>query len=332
MEIFGNILLLILGFAALILGANFFVNGATEIARRLKVPTIIIGLTIVAIGTSLPELAVSVVSAIKGSGDIAVGNVVGSNLANMLLILGIVAAIKSVPINRQTQKFDLPFLMIIHVLFLFFCLDKFVDGSDKNIISRVEGVVFLALTIYYMIVQIRSVKKEKTIEDVELSQIEQEEKPKKELKVWQIVLYLILGLAGIVGGGELVSNSAKFLAIKAGMSDALAGVTIVALGTSLPELVTSIVAAKKGEVDLAIGNVIGSNIMNVLLILGAVATISQINITMTMLIDIIILSSTTILFAIVCYTKKKVHRFEGWLLIVMYFAYMAYAIVRNYAA
>ena len=339
MDIFLNIVYLIVGFALLIFGADFFVNGATAIAKKMKVPVIIIGLTIVAIGTSLPELAVSVTSAIQGNGDISVGNVVGSNLANMLLILGAVAAIRVVPIDRKTQKFDLPFLIILHVLLLCFCLDQYIDGFSSTLITRVEGIVFIALMVYYIIVQIRSTKQnpnepldKNALKNNSLNQKEELiEKEEKTLKVWQIVLFLVGGLAGIVGGGELVSSSAKFLALKAGMSDALVGVTIVALGTSLPELVTSMVAAKKGQVELAIGNVIGSNIMNVVLILGTVATISQINISSLVFIDLIILCVSTIIFAIACYTKKRVRRIEGLFLILLYVAYISYTIIRNYA-
>lgn len=334
MDIFLNILFLIIGFAALIFGANYFVDGATDVAKRLKIPTIIIGLTIVAIGTSLPELAVSITSAIGGSSQVSVGNVVGSNLANMLLILGVVAAIKSVPIDRKTQRFDLPFLIIIHFLLLIFIMDKLLGDSETNFISRSEGIVFLLLVVYYIITQIRSIKQPgEKLSPNELNTKPQEEPEKdtKRLKIWQLIIYIVGGLAGIVLGGECVSRTSQFLAIKAGMSEALVGVTIVALGTSLPELITSIISAKKGETELAVGNVIGSNIMNVLLISGSVATISQIPISREIFIDIIILFVATITFAICCYTKKKVRRFEGVILICLYFAYMAYAIIRNYA-
>ena len=328
MKIFLNILFLIIGFASLIVGANYFVNGASAVAKKLKVPSIIIGLTIVAIGTSLPELAVSVTSAISGSADLSVGNVVGSNLSNMLLILGVVAIMSNIPIQKNTKRFDLPFMIGVTALLLLVGADSVLGLNTINVIKWWEALILFVLFIAYMVIQIMFAKKQQNFAEEQVVETETQEKP---LKVWQIVLFLIGGLAAVVFGGECVSRTSKFLAMAAGMSEALVGVTIVALGTSLPELVTSVVAARKGETDLAVGNVVGSNIMNIVLILGTSGLITSINISMTMLVDTLILFVASVIFMFVCLSGNKINRLEGVMLVVMYFAYMTMAIVRNYA-
>lgn len=338
MQIFLNIVYLIGGLALLIVGANYFVSGASALAKKMKVPTIIIGLTIVAIGTSLPELVVGVITAIQGNSDISIGNVVGSNMANMLLIVGVVTCMKPINVKRTTRKFDLPFLGLATILLLLFGSDKYLDSASANVLSRVESVVFLLLLFYYLYRQIKSVKKPNELEfrdpsitEEVLPAKQEEEETVKDLKGWQIALFMILGLGGVVGGGELVSISSKFLALKMGMSDALVGLTVVALGTSLPELVTSIVAVKKGEHELALGNVLGSNIMNIVLILGMVGAITPVSISTDMLVDLLIMACCTIAFIIMCYTKKQISRIEGVILLTIYVGYLAFAIARNYA-
>ncbi|MBR1890585.1 MAG: calcium/sodium antiporter [Clostridia bacterium] len=338
MQIFLNIVYLIGGLALLIVGANYFVSGASALAKKMKVPTIIIGLTIVAIGTSLPELVVGVITAIQGNSDISIGNVVGSNMANMLLIVGVVACMKPINVKRTTRKFDLPFLGLVSILLLLFGSDKYLDSTSANVLSRVESVVFLLLLFYYLYRQIKAVKKPNELEfrdpsitEEVLPAKQEEEETVKDLKGWQIALFMILGLGGVVGGGELVSISSKFLALKMGMSDALVGLTVVALGTSLPELVTSIVAVKKGEHELALGNVLGSNIMNIVLILGMVGAITPVSISTDMLVDLLIMACCTIAFIIMCYTKKQISRIEGVILLTIYAGYLAFAIARNYA-
>lgn len=249
MEIFLNILFLIIGMALLIKGADFFVSGASSIAKKLKVPSIIVGLTIVAFGTSLPELAISITSAIKGSVDLAVGNVVGSNIANICLILGLSAIFNKIVLQEDTRKFDLPFLILVTGLLLLFSCDVFLEGVTQSVVSRTESIVLLGLLVFYTITQIKHAKAknqfcesaepvvEKTDfdndkkENAETGEEKPVEKKEKELKVWQIVVYLIIGLAAVVFGGECVSSTAKFLALKAGMSEALVGLTIVAVGT-----------------------------------------------------------------------------------------------------
>ena len=332
MKIFLNILFLIIGFVSLIFGANYFVEGATAVAKKLKVPTIIIGLTVVAIGTSLPELAVSVTSAINGSADLSVGNVVGSNLSNMLLILGIVAIITPVTIQKGSKHFDLPFMMISTGLLLFFAADNQLFNKP-SLIARWEAIILFVFFIAYMVIQILMARNKNEYKDVKVKTSPDEPRPqsRKRMKTWKVILFLVGGLAGVVFGGECVSRTSKFLAMAAGMSEALVGVTIVALGTSLPELVTSVVAAKKGQTDLAVGNVVGSNIMNIVLIIGLAGIIAPIGISGIMVTDMLILAVTSIVFSIICYTENRINRMEGIMLVILYFGYMAFAIVRNYA-
>lgn len=396
METFLNILFLIIGLALLIKGADFFVSGASAIAKKFKVPAMLIGLTIVALGTSLPELSVSVASAIKGSTDMSVGNIVGSNMMNMLLILGIVAIIHPVPITKSNKKIDFPFLIVLTMLLLVFSADVILNGDAQNMISRTESIVYLAMLVFYITILVinanlskklpfakedelnfsgemtsqtekETISKDEdkgenkletnlisTLDNDENSQknlqtsenqnqnfIKQKEKSnikfKKEknkdkiLKGWQIALCLIFGLAAVVFGAECVSTTAQFLAIKIGMSEALVGLTIVSVGTSLPELATSIAASRRGDNQMALGNILGSNVINIALVLGLVGVISPVAITSAILIDMLILTIFTIIFSVICMTsKKEIRRWVGILLLIMYIAYITFAIVRNY--
>lgn len=335
MTIFLNILFLIVGMALLIKGADFFVSGASAVAERLKVPSLFIGLTIVALGTSLPELSVSITSAINGSIDMSVGNVVGSNLFNMLVVMGLISLFSPVPMSVSSKKIDFPFLLVVTAFLLLFGLDSFLNGAPSNAISRTESILFLLILVLYLYILIsnanrkrkRQLKQEKYLKTAEELNAEQN---KKQMKIWQIILCLVLGLAAVVFGGECVSTTAQYLALKMGMSEALVGLTIVAVGTSLPELVTSVVAAKKGENDLALGNVVGSNIMNISLILGSVSLIGQAPVSSVILTDIAILLGITIVFVILCSRKNDINRKEGIFLLSLYIAYIAFAIVRNY--
>ena len=351
MPIFLNILFLIIGMALLIKGADFFVSGASDVARRLKVPAMFVGLTIVSIGTSLPELSVSITSAISGSIDMAVGNIVGSNLFNMLLILGLVALFNPVKMESSTKKIDLPFLVAVTGILMLFGFDVFLNGETENMLSRTESIIFIVLLILYLYILIfnanrkrkRQIKQEKYIAEMQKHEVDDfivfgkditNEQPTQEtekpLKIWQIILYLIFGLAAVVFGGECVSSTAQYLALAMGMSEALVGLTIVALGTSLPELVTSVMAAKKGENELSLGNVIGSNIMNISLILGSVGVIAQAPISMTIVTDMVILFIATIMFAFMCVKFKELGKIQGAILVGMYLSYLTFAIVRNY--
>lgn len=334
MAIFLNILFLVVGMILLIKGADFFVSGASAIAKKCKVPSLFIGLTIVALGTSLPELSVSITSAISNSIDMSVGNIVGSNLFNMLLIIGVVALFSPLKMSSSSKKIDLPFLVAITGALLLFSLDQILNGTLSNVLSRTESILFLILLVLYLYILISNAKRDRKQIEQEQNLLqnsnESENKEIKELKVWQIILYVTLGLAAVVFGGECVSSTAQFLAIKMGMSEALVGLTIVALGTSLPELATSVVAVKKGENDLALGNVIGSNIVNISLILGSVGVIAQAPISSIIVTDIAILFVATIIFTVMCARKSNVSKKEGSVLLLMYLAYLAFAIIRNY--
>lgn len=330
MTIFLNILFLVLGLAFLIKGADFFVQGASSIAKKLKVPSMIIGLTIVAVGTSMPELVVSVSSAIKGSADMSIGNIIGSNIFNMLICLGVVALFSPVLIKKSTKKIHFPFLIAVTGMLLLFGCDAILDGMDKNILSRTESLLLLVVMVLYLFVTISNARKDRKIFTGEGDSKEEKDEI-KILKTWQTVLYLLLGLGAVVFGGECVVSTAQYLAIQMGMSEALVGLTIVAMGTSLPELVTSITAAKQGENEIALGDVIGSNIMNIVLIFGMSGTITQLGISSDMLVDMLILFVFTIIFIAMCLTRNSLRKKEGIVLICMYIMYTTFIIVRNYA-
>ena len=307
-----QVILLLVGFVFLIKGSDFFVDGASSIASILKVPTIIIGLTIVAFGTSAPEAAVSITSSLTGSNAMAVSNVIGSNLFNMLMVIGIAALLSNLLMEKSVLEKDLPFLVGITILWAIFI----VIGWD---ITNIEGIILLIIMVSYIVFLIRDTKKSGGASDVE--------KPKYTMPM--SIIFILIGLAGIVIGGDLVVDSASAIAIAFGMSETLVGLTIVAIGTSLPELVTSITALKKGENQLVIGNVIGSNIFNILFVLGASSAISAIPLDSSMLIDVVFMIFVTVLCFIFGKTQEKYDKKEGIILIALFIAYMAFAILRN---
>ena len=335
MTILLNVCVLLLGLFFLIKGADLFVTGASSVAKKLKVTTMVIGLTVVAVGTSLPELAVSISSAIKGSTDLSVANVVGSNMFNMLVCLGVVAIISPLAIKQATKKIDFPVLIAVTLMIFIFSLDMFLDGAISNMISRTDSILLLIVLILYLWITVKNAKKDSRniFENQEnvLDLPTTEKNEIKDLKVWQIVVYILLGLAGVVAGGEMVSSSAQYLALAMGMSQTLVGLTIVALGTSLPELATSIVSAKRGVNDLALGNIIGSNIINITLIIGFVGLITQVPVSTDIIVDLGILIVFTFIFIGMSLTKGKLQKKEGIILLTMYALYMTFAIVRNYA-
>ena len=328
-----QIAILALQLGVIIFAARF----CGDLAKKLKVPSIFIGLTIVALGTSLPELSVSIVCAFSGSIDMSVGNIVGSNLFNMLFVTGFVAMFSPIPMASTTKKIDFPFLNAITGVLLLFSLDKVLNGSNQNILSRTDSIMLIILVILYLCILIFNAnrnRKRKIRQDAFLRKTQDPEyivpEQEKELKVWQIIVYFIVGLAAIVFGGECVSSTAQFLAIKMGMSEALVGLTIVAFGTSLPELVTSVVASKKGDNELALGNVVGSSILNIGFILGSVGTIGQAPVSSLILTDLIILVVSTAIFTFFSSRKSDINKKEGTLFMCMYISYLAFAIIRNY--
>ncbi len=324
MQLLGNFALLVAGFVLLIKGADFFVDGSAALARRFRVPGVVIGLTIVAMGTSAPELAVSTSAAIAGSNEIALSNVIGSNIFNLLMVLGICAMICPLPIDKVIMKRDFPISIGITVLILLWtgipCLTSgalsAAMADNVSEVSRILGILLLLLFILYIWWLIRSARKNPMEED-----------DTAPIPLWKCALMILGGVAGIVAGGQFVVNSAKEIARTFGMSETLIGLTIVAVGTSLPELVTSIVASRKGENGLAVGNVVGSNIFNLLLILGVSSSIHPIAVNLASVIDLLILtgvSCLTFLFA----RKNKIGRGEGAVMVAIYVADVIFAILR----
>ena len=307
-----QVVILIVGFVLLIKGSDFFVDGSSNVASLLKIPTIIVGLTIVAFGTSAPEAAVSITSSITGSNALAVSNVIGSNLFNMLLIIGLCAMLKELKMDKPTLETDLPFLVVATII----CSVLMLIGFK---FSRIDGIIALAILIIYIYFIIRGIKKGK--DDQSVSEV--------KMGLPRSVLYILGGLAGIVIGANFVVDSASNIAMAFGMSETLVGLTIVAMGTSLPELATSITAIRKNEEGLVIGNVLGSNLFNLLFVLGLSSAISPITINHGMYVDILLLVGVTILFYIFGKTQDKFDRKEGIILLILFIAYMAFAVMRN---
>ncbi|MBR1392527.1 MAG: calcium/sodium antiporter [Ruminococcus sp.] len=307
-------LILIAGFILLIKGADFFVDGSSGLAKRLKVPTMVIGLTVVAMGTSLPETAVSVSASIAGKNDLSISNAVGSNLFNLMIVCGVCAIIAPMTIKRSTLKKEFPFSLIAAAALLCFG----VVGSQVN---RLEGAVLLILFVLFLVYTVVAAKRSRKSDLTE-------EVDSKIMEMWKCWFYIVLGGAAIAFGGRFVVNSSSEIARSFGISENVIGLTIVALGTSLPELFTSIVAAKKGETDMALGNVIGSNIFNILFVLGIAATISPVSFLFNNLVDTIALIAMTILTMIFCATKLKLVRWEGALMAAAYTGYIIYITMR----
>lgn len=314
---FLSILLLIVGMFCLIKGADLFVDGASIIAKRLHIPSLIIGLTLVSIGTSLPEFSVSLTSAIQGLNDMSFGNIVGSNIFNTFVVIGVSAIITPLVISKDMYKYDLPILIGIYFLLIIFCFI-----ISPYTLSLIESIIIFSLFFIYTIFLIFRSKKEIAKEEINQSTLS---------PLWKNILFVVLGLAGIILGGNLVVDNASTIAKELGMSETLVGLTIVAVGTSLPELVTSIVAAKKGENDIAVGNAVGSSIFNVILILGFCSTIRSINVNISSLVDVIIMLISALLLFAFALKGKKVNKVQGLILVIIYIAYLTYIICRNYA-
>lgn len=315
--IFLQITLLIIGFTLLVKGADAFVDGCSSLAKAFGIPSLIIGLTIVAFGTSAPELAVSLVAAFKGNSAISVGNVVGSNICNMLLVLGGASLFGKLYYKKKVVERDYFYLLISYFALLIISFGTFNQKTEAGIINRVDGLLLLCFLGVYVYSLIMDTKKE----------IKKQEKTKERI-TFKKILFIIIGLIAIIGGGELVVNSATTIAKIIGLSDSVIALTIVAVGTSLPELVTSVVAVKKGESDLAIGNVIGSNIFNIFLILGLSATVNSLTISFTSLIDMLVMFAAGLLVYSFTLKDQKVTKQRGIVLLVFYFAYVGYLLVR----
>lgn len=307
-------LLLILGFVLLIKGADFFVEGSSAVARKLKVPSVVIGLTIVAMGTSAPEAAVSITAGLAGNNDIALSNVIGSNIFNVLVVIGVCALIAPFATDPGILKRDLPVNFAITGILLAF-------AAVNRRLDRYEGFLLLLGLAIYLVAVVYSALKDRTPQAAD-------EEEQEELPIWKMIVYILGGIIAIVWGGDLVVDSASKIAVTFGMSQTLVGLTIVAIGTSLPELVTSIVASGKGESGLALGNAVGSCIFNILFILGMSAALSPIAAELINVIDIVIMLGIAALIFIFGFTRKKMARAEGAACVLLYVVYMAYAIMR----
>lgn len=312
MQIALQFLLLAVGFVMLIKGADWFVDGASKIADRFGIPQLVIGLTIVAMGTSAPEAAVSITSALKGNAGITIGNVVGSNIMNVLVILGLTAVIRAIAVKKSTIRYEIPFTIGITVVLA-------VLGLTDNTVSRLDGVILWVLMIVYLLYLLRMAKKgQDVLEDVP--------KLTKKDTLPRMILSILIGGALIVWGADVTVDAATELALIFGMSDRLIGLTIVAFGTSLPELVTSVTAAVKGKADIAVGNIVGSNIFNILFVVGTTALITPVVYSANFLVDSIVAVATMVLLLICVLPKKKLGRLGGVVMLAGYAAYFIYLI------
>ena len=330
-----NYIFLIIGFLLLIKGADLFVDGASGIAKKLGVPAVIIGLTIVSLGTSAPELAVSISASLKGSNDITMGNVLGSNLFNLLAALGCTAIVAPLVIKKHIIKNDFIVNLIATFILYVFTFTGLI--GSKNSLSRIDGAVLVLMCITYIIYLIYTVKRNNKKEDevaltAEFEDFEEQNIKSPNSTVKNIILSIV-GVIGIILGGKIVVDSASAIALGLGLSEKLVGLTIVAIGTSLPELVTSLVAAKKGENDIALGNILGSNTFNILLILGLSYVISPITIAKSLSIDLIFLIIVTLIIGALIFLNKKkekvLTKYEGVFLLALYIGYTVYIIMRN---
>ena len=316
-----SFILLIIGFFFLIKGADLFVDGAASIARKFNIPSMIIGLTIVAMGTSAPEAAVSITSSLSGQNDMSVANVVGSNFFNILVVLGVSSLISKLPVQKNTIKKDTPFLLMVSGLLLLFGFNKY--------ISRIEGLILLIVFVYFLYSTVKMAKSATNLDSSSDNEIAlAESDTTTQTPILKTVILSVIGILGIVIGGDMVVDSATSIATLFGMSANLVGLTIVAIGTSLPEFVTSIVAIKKGETEIAIGNVIGSNIFNILLVLGLATFISPITISTLALIDIIFMLCITIVLYLFMKKDYSLVKKHGIILVGIYIVYMSYTIIR----
>ena len=318
-----NILLLIGGLILILLGANGLTDGAASVAKRFRIPPIVIGLTIVAFGTSAPELTVSVSSALKGSADIAIGNVVGSNIFNTLMIVGCTALFAPIVITRNTLRKEIPLCILSSIVLLICANDVFLDKAPENILNRVDGLLLLCFFVIFMGYTFAIASKPVTMEQQAEHPVIEEETEIKSLPWWQSILYIIGGLAALIYGGQLFVDGATGIARNLGVSESIIGLTLVAGGTSLPELATSIVAALKKNPEIAIGNVIGSNLFNIFFVLGCSASITPLHLSGITNFDLLTLVGSGILLWLfgLFFAKRTITRIEGGIMILCYVAY-----------
>lgn len=314
-----TVLLLFVGFAALIFGATKLVDAASSIASKMGVPSIVIGLTIVAFGTSAPELVVNVFAATTGNTEMVLGNVIGSNIFNVLGILGIASIIAPLTVKTNTTWLEIPLSLLAAICVLIIAADVFLDGAGSNVISRSEGIVLLLFFTIFLVYNLTVMKSGNSEEEYET----------KDYSTLKSILFIIIGLAGLVIGGRLIVDSAVVIAETLGLSERVIGLTVVSIGTSLPELATSIIAVRKKNMDIAIGNVVGSNIFNIFLILGISATIVPVEFSENSFFDIFVNILAGLLLFVFLFSGKgrRLERWEGIIFVLLYIAYLTYLIV-----
>ena len=317
-----NVILLIVGLVLILVGANYLTDGSAALARRFNISEFIVGLTIVAIGTSTPELVVSVISALHGSGEMAIGNVTGSNLFNGLLILGISTLIRPVPLTSDNIKKDIPLGILASIVLLVVCCDVLLGSDLRNNIGRDEGIILLLLFVVFISYTIFSAK---------APEVEEAAEEQKPMPIWLMLIMIAGGLAALVFGGNLFQTSAVEVARALGVSESMIAITLLAGGTSLPELAASVVSAVKGKAEMAMGNVLGSNISNIFLVLGASATITPLSLGGITMVDLLTVLGASILLWITAFSFKrnKIDRPEAVILIVAYIAYIWYMVTHQ---
>lgn len=315
-------ILLVIGFVLLIKGADYFVEGASNIAVKLNVSPLLVGLTIVALGTSSPEATVAILAALEGSPGVVLGNVIGSNIVNITVVVGLTALIAPLTVQSETVRKEIPFAMLAAIVLMILMADVALQGAGANIINRGDGIIillFFSVFLYYVFEMARK-NRSSTVEKVDADTGES----------WlKNILFTIGGLIAIIIGGEIVVSSATEIALSLGMSEALVGLTIVAIGTSLPEIMTSVTAALKGKGDMAIGNVVGSNIFNIFFVTGTASTVAPIAAESKLFFDGWVMVGLTVLLLIFSRTHFKIGRREGAVLLLAYITYLVYIIIRN---
>ena len=319
-----TIVLMLVGLALLLVGAKYLTEGSSAIAKRFGISEFVIGLTIVAIGTSAPEFVVSLISTFNGTTDVAIGNILGSNLFNVLMILGVTALIQPIRIERNTLSRDIPFGLLAAVVLAICGLDAWLNG-EAVVITRSEGLLMLCFLVVFMVYSFITAKRDEAPAEAQTN-----ETPTKKRPIWLEIIMIVGGLAGLIYGGELFLENAVIFARDMGMSEAVIAVTLMAGGTSMPELITCVIAAAKKKGQLALGNVIGSNISNVFLILGTCATVSPLQLGNILPIDLVILSAASLLVAITAFTfrRNELDRAEGAIFMILYIVYVLYLLMR----
>lgn len=313
---FTSIIFLIAGFYALIKGADYLIDGASSIAAKMKISPLVIGLTIVAFGTSAPELIVNVVSAASGANQVAIGNILGSNMANILLVLGFAAMFKAMTVKGQTVTKEIPFSLLAAIMVLVAAGDILLDGATSNMISRTDGLAFLGFFVIFMYYTFQASRA-----------IPDEQRAPRVISRSKSILLILLGLAALFVGGQVIVTNAVNIATLLGISQTIIGLTIVALGTSLPELATAIIAVKKGQTDIAVGGVVGSNIFNIFLVLGITSVIAPIPFEDASILDALVVIAASLVFFGATYVGKR-HRIDRWIGVLFFASYLSYIAFR----